>query len=59
MLQARMVVVPFDEEMASGAFEAFCRFGKGQGHPAQLNIADCAVYALPHTPFEWSKLDCD
>ena len=54
-----MVVVPFDEEMASGAFEAFCRFGKGQGHPAQLNIADCAVYSLPHTPFEWSKLDCD
>ena len=28
------------------AFDAFRRFGKGQGHPAQLNIADCAVYAL-------------
>lgn len=42
----RIGVVPFDEELARGAFEAFCRFGKGQGHPAQLNIVDCAVYAL-------------
>jgi ribonuclease VapC len=42
---AGIVVVPFDE-MASAAFDAFRRFGKGQGHPAQLNIADCAVYAL-------------
>jgi ribonuclease VapC len=24
----------------------FRRFGKGQGHTAQLNIIDCAVYAL-------------
>ena len=40
------VVVPFDGEMAKAAFDAFRRFGKGQGHPAQLNIVDCAVYAL-------------
>jgi ribonuclease VapC len=39
-------VVPFDDEMARGAFDAFRRFGKGGGHPAQLNIIDCAVYAL-------------
>jgi ribonuclease VapC len=39
-------VVAFDGEMASAAFEAFRRFGKGQGHPAQLNIVDCAAYAL-------------
>ena len=43
---AGIVVVPFDDEMASAAFDAFRRFGKGQGHPAQLNIVDCAVYAL-------------
>src|SRR5437870_4782622 len=43
---AGIVVVPFDEEMARGAFDAFRRFGKGQRHPAQLNIVDCAVYAL-------------
>jgi ribonuclease VapC len=43
---AGIVVVPFDVDMAKGAFEAFQRFGKGGGHPAQLNIVDCAVYAL-------------
>jgi ribonuclease VapC len=41
-----IVVVPFDDEMARSAFNAFRRFGKGQGHRAQLNIIDCAVYAL-------------
>jgi ribonuclease VapC len=25
---------------------AFKKYGKGQGHPAQLNLGDCAVYAL-------------
>lgn len=43
---AGIVVVPFDGEMARAAFDAFLRFGKGLGHPAQLNIVDCAVYAL-------------
>ena len=28
------------------AFDGFRRYGKGQCHPAQLNIADCAAYAL-------------
>jgi ribonuclease VapC len=32
--------------LASVAFDAFRRYGKGQGHPAQLNIVDCAAYAL-------------
>jgi ribonuclease VapC len=40
-----IVVVPFDDEMARAAFDAFRRFGKGQAHPAQLSIVDCAVYA--------------
>jgi ribonuclease VapC len=44
--KAGIVVVPFDDETAKTAFEAFRRFGKGQGHPAQLNIIDCTVYAL-------------
>jgi ribonuclease VapC len=26
--------------------DAFRRYGKGRGHPAQLNIIDCAAYAL-------------
>jgi ribonuclease VapC len=38
--------VPFDGALAQAAFDAFRRFGKGQGHPAQLNIVDCAVYAV-------------
>jgi ribonuclease VapC len=44
--KAGIVVVPFDDEMAKAAFDAFRRYGKGQGHPAQLDIVDCAVYAL-------------
>lgn len=43
---AGIAVVPFDTDMAKGAFEAFQHFGEGSGHPAQLNIVDCAVYAL-------------
>ncbi len=27
------------------AIEAFARFGKGRGHAAQLNLADCMSYA--------------
>lgn len=38
--------VPFDAEQARIAREAFRRFGKGQGHPAQLNMGDCCAYAL-------------
>lgn len=44
--RAGIVVVPFDESMAAIAFEAFRQYGKGQGHKAQLNIIDCAGYAL-------------
>jgi ribonuclease VapC len=43
---AGIVVVPFDTEMADTAFQAFRRYGKGRGHPAQLNIIDCAAYGL-------------
>jgi ribonuclease VapC len=40
------VVMPFDERQAWLADMAFSQYGKGQGHPAQLNFGDCAVYAL-------------
>ena len=39
-------VMPFDESQARLAADAFQRYGKGQGHPAQLNMGDCAVYSL-------------
>ena len=40
------IVTPFDERQARLADDAVQRDGKGQGHPAQLNLGDCAVYAL-------------
>jgi ribonuclease VapC len=39
-------VIPFDEQAALDATAAYQRYGKGTGHPAQLNLADCAAYAL-------------
>ena len=36
----------FDPEQASLAFSAYRQFGKGSGHKAQLNLCDCAAYAL-------------
>jgi len=39
-------IVPFDPPQAKAAIAAFARFGKGQGHWAQLNFGNCAVYAL-------------
>ncbi len=41
-----VVVMPFDERQARLADAAYKRYGKGRGHPAQLNLGDCAVYAL-------------
>jgi ribonuclease VapC len=39
-------VVPFTAEHARIARAAYRDFGKGSGHPAQLNLADCFSYAL-------------
>lgn len=41
-----LVILPFDESQARLAASAFNKYGKGQGHPAQLNMGDCAAYAL-------------
>jgi len=38
-------IVPFDEQQADLARDAFVRFGKGR-HKAGLNFGDCATYAL-------------
>ena len=37
-------VLPFDEEQATVAAQAWRRFGKGR-HPAGLNLGDCYAYA--------------
>ncbi len=34
---------------AEAALDAFPRYGKGRGHPAQLNMADCFTYAVAKT----------
>ena len=43
--QTGMAIVPFDTDQAILAHQAYLRFGKGF-HPAALNFADCAAYAL-------------
>ncbi len=42
---ASITLVPMDGRTASLAVKAFAVFGKGRGHPAQLNLADCLSYA--------------
>ena len=42
---ARVEVVAITMEDAETALDAFARFGKGRGHPAQLNLGDCFAYA--------------
>lgn len=39
-------VVPFDEEQFRIARQAYRDYGRGSGHPAQLNFGDCFGYAL-------------
>ena len=34
---------------AGAALDAFSRYGKGRGHPAQLNMGDCFAYAVAKT----------
>ena len=40
-----IVVIPFEEDHARAAAEAFARFGKGR-HRAALNFGDCMSYAV-------------
>ncbi|MFC0285188.1 type II toxin-antitoxin system VapC family toxin [Kaistia hirudinis] len=43
---AGIEVVPIHPTTAKGALEAFALYGKGRGHPAQLNMGDCFAYAM-------------
>jgi ribonuclease VapC len=44
--EARIVVEPVSVTQAKIAREAYRDYGKGSGHPAQLNFGDCFAYAL-------------
>ncbi len=43
---AGITIEPVTEEQAQLGREAYRDFGKGSGHPAQLNFGDCFAYAL-------------
>ena len=42
----RVIIEPVTEEQTRIARQAYRDFGKGSGHPAQLNFGDCFAYAL-------------
>jgi ribonuclease VapC len=44
--EARSASIAVDDAIARAAVLAFSRYGKGRGHPARLNLADCLVYAV-------------
>jgi ribonuclease VapC len=41
----RISIIDFTTEISEIAFAAFIQYGKGRGHPAQLNFGDCISYA--------------
>jgi ribonuclease VapC len=43
---ANIRVVDISEAAVSEALSAFAQYGKGRGHPAQLNLGDCFAYAV-------------
>jgi ribonuclease VapC len=47
--EADIAFVPIGGDEARIALLAHARYGKGRGHPAQLNIGDCFAYACART----------
>jgi len=44
--RANVVIEPVTEDQARIARQAYRDYGKGSGHPANLNFGDCFSYAL-------------
>jgi ribonuclease VapC len=42
----RLSIAAVTEQQARAALAAFGSYGKGSGHPADLNFGDCFAYAL-------------
>ncbi len=40
-----IAVAGITDEIGRAALDAFERYGKGRGHPAQLNMGDCFAYS--------------
>lgn len=49
LTMAKVDVVGISTQEALTALKAFDRYGKGRGHPAQLNMGDCFAYACATT----------
>ena len=45
LADAGITNVPIEPADTEIAIDAFQRYGKGRGHPARLNLADCLSYA--------------
>lgn len=45
ILAADIAILPLTDAIVRWAVEAFDVYGKGRGHPAQLNFGDCLSYA--------------
>jgi len=50
--EAALRIEPVTEQQAQLARRAYRDFGKGSGHPADLNYGDCFAYALARTTGE-------
>ena len=46
LMQLNVCIEPVTEAQVRIARQAYRDFGKGSGHPAQLNFGDCFAYAL-------------
>jgi len=46
LLRSGITVVEVSPRVGDIAFDAYRRFGRGTGHPANLNFGDCFSYAL-------------
>jgi ribonuclease VapC len=46
ILDSEIVIEPVTVEQARIARQAYRSYGKGSGHPANLNLGDCFSYAL-------------
>lgn len=44
--RANIRVMEIESDDHIGALHAFEKYGKGTGHPAQLNMGDCFAYAV-------------
>jgi ribonuclease VapC len=47
--EAGIEVIAITGEIGRAALDAFDRYGKGRGHPAQLNMGDCFAYGAAMT----------